>query len=338
MQIERLSPKVTRRLRLAAVRHKIRVMALPPLHGGTLYDVVVRDPVTYVRHALRGNRADDPDFAAATPARPPVLLIHGFMGTRGALFLLEQRLRADGFLVFSINLGTFNVQDIRKSAFGIHLAVEKIMQATGGRVSKIDIVGHSMGGLIASYYIKFMGGDEHVRKLVTLGTPYRGTWASLAGIACFGTFAPSTWQMLPSSSFLRQLCALPMPASVEWTSIIARYDALCPPHTAKVNPGNNYELPLGHAGLVLSADVYRVVKRVMRRKHQPTHRTVTFSMVDGKWTRISERAARERRHAKGDRRRGSERRKPDLRVVPRTGRVEAPPPRKAAKSARRRRH
>lgn len=306
-------------------------MALPPLHGGTLYDVMVKDPLTYARHALRGNRADDPDFAMATPDRPPVLLIHGFAGTRGALFLLEQRLRADGFLVFSVNLGTLNMQDIRKSAFGIHLAVEKIMSATGGKVKKIDIVGHSMGGLIALYYTKFMGGDEHVRKLVTLGTPYRGTWASLVGVALLGTLAPSTWQMLPGSAFLRLMGSLSVPLSVEWNSVIARYDALCPPHTAKITPGTNYELPLGHAGLVLSADVYRVVKRVLRREHQPTTRTITFSMVDGKWTRMAEKSsARDRRERE---RRKADRRNAKPHAVPAAGRVEAPL-RRAAKMAR----
>lgn len=323
-------------------------MALPPLYGGPWLDLLIKDPLLYARHALRGNTADDADFARCSPDRPPVLLIHGFMGTRGALFLLESRLRADGFHVFSVNLGTLNIQDIRKSAFQIHLAVEKIMRATGGRVRKIDIVGHSMGGLIALYYLKYMGGDEHVRKLISLGTPYRGTWIGLAGVALLGTLSPSTWQMLPGSYFLRMLEAIPPPPTVECTSIIARYDALCPPATARISPGSNYDLPLGHAGLVLSADVYRVVKRVLRRDHMPTTKTIYFAMQNGKWRRAPVDWADKRTTSPwgrrpGEERRASERRRSERRktldlparghAVPQSGRVVL---RKAAKTARRR--
>jgi pimeloyl-ACP methyl ester carboxylesterase len=39
---------------------------------------------------------------------------------------------------------------------------------------RVDIVAHSMGGLLAAYYISQHGGGR-VRRLVTLGTPYLGT-------------------------------------------------------------------------------------------------------------------------------------------------------------------
>ena len=40
---------------------------------------------------------------------------------------------------------------------------------------KINIVGHSMGGLVARYYIENLGYDNHVAKLITVCTPHWGT-------------------------------------------------------------------------------------------------------------------------------------------------------------------
>ena len=92
-----------------------------------------------------------------TPDAPPVLIIHGFLGTRGSMYLLERRLVDDGFVCVSFNLGTFNSRDIRASAFLIHRKIERILAHTPSQ--KIDIVGHSMGGLIGMYYVKKLGGQ-----------------------------------------------------------------------------------------------------------------------------------------------------------------------------------
>src|SRR5579883_2039960 len=58
----------------------------------------------YVTHLLRGNDVSrDSLRAQLKPSEPPVLLIHGFLGTRGAMAVLESRLRETGHVVFSFN-------------------------------------------------------------------------------------------------------------------------------------------------------------------------------------------------------------------------------------------
>src|SRR5690606_3346581 len=50
------------------------------------------DGLKYLRHLARGNRIRRTStFENVDQSSPPVLLIHGFMGTRGSMYPLEQR-------------------------------------------------------------------------------------------------------------------------------------------------------------------------------------------------------------------------------------------------------
>src|SRR6266567_2014622 len=179
--------------------------------------------LSYLRHLARGNRVRRRAlYESLNDQHPPVLLLHGFLGTRGSMFPLERRLGADGITVFSFNLGTFNTRDIRRSAFLIHRKIESILAQTN--VKRIDILGHSMGGLIGLYYVKKLGGHEKVRKLVMMGTPLKGTWSALFGVATMGLFSTSAWQLLPGSAFLRDLELGTNPKSVQYYSITADRD------------------------------------------------------------------------------------------------------------------
>jgi triacylglycerol lipase len=224
-----------------------------------------RDTLSYLRHLARGNRIQRRKFFESIDENhPPVLLIHGYFGTRGSMFMLERRLNDDGVCVFSFNLGTLNVRDIRRSAFLIHRKIESILAQTP--VKKIDILGHSMGGLIGLYYIKKLGGHEKVRKLVMLGTPLKGTWAALFGVATMGLFSTSAWQLLPGSAFLRDLELGPNPRSVQYYSITADRDWICPPASSTLEEASQMSVPLGHSSLVLSEEVYRHVLWALQQK------------------------------------------------------------------------
>ena len=192
---------------------------------------------------------------------PPVLLIHGFLGTRGSMIVLERRLAADGHTVFSFNLGLLNTADIRASAGRIRKKIESILAQVA--VDKIDIVGHSMGGLIGLYYIKRLGGAPKVRKLVMMGTPIEGTWSALAGVATVGLVSASSWQILPHSRFLRELAQGPLPDGVEVYSIAAERDWVCPPDATVLAGSTRMTVPLGHSSLVMSDEVYRCVRSAL---------------------------------------------------------------------------
>src|SRR3954471_11547455 len=82
----------------------------------------------YLRQLLRGNRAAREPIAAperaAAPTGPPVLLIHGYLATRGSLHLLERTLARRGYVVMSYKLGPIHIGDIRDSAGLIARKVE----------------------------------------------------------------------------------------------------------------------------------------------------------------------------------------------------------------------
>lgn len=225
------------------------------------------DGLSYLRHLVRGNRLRRRDaFSEMTPEAPPVLIIHGFLGTRGSMYILERRLVSDGFVCVSFNLGTFNVRDIRRSAFLIHRKIERILAQTPSQ--KIDIIGHSMGGLIGLYYVKKLGGHTRVRKLIMMGTPLRGTWAALAGVLTLGLWSTSSWQLLPRSRFLDELQQGPIPPGVEVSTIAAARDWVVPLGTTRMSGATAMTVPLGHSSLVVSEEVYRRVVNTLRPPHE----------------------------------------------------------------------
>jgi triacylglycerol lipase len=225
------------------------------------------DGLSYLRHLVRGNRIRrGMPFEEATPEAPPILIIHGFLGTRGSMYLLERRLVEDGFVVVSFNLGTLNLRDIRRSAFLIHRKIERILSQTPSQ--RIDIIGHSMGGLIGLYYVKKLGGHARVRKLVMMGTPIRGTWTALFGVVTLGLWSTSSWQLLPRSRFLDELAKGPIPPGVEVHTIAAARDWVVPLATTRLSGANAMTVPLGHSSLVVSEEVYRRVVAALRPPHE----------------------------------------------------------------------
>src|SRR3954451_4187507 len=111
-------------------------------------------------------------------AGTPILLVHGMADNRSVFTLLRRALPRRGFghmtsMNYSILTG-----DVRVAAAQLAEEVEAIVAETG--YERIHVVGHSMGGLIARYYVTRLGGDERVHTLVSLGSPHSGTYLAYA--------------------------------------------------------------------------------------------------------------------------------------------------------------
>jgi triacylglycerol lipase len=218
----------------------------------------------YLRQLLRGNRGrtvTDPEWGAYAAPVPPVLLIHGYLATRGSLHLLERRLRERRHLVFSYRLPRFNVGDIRESAALIARKVESLVAQTG--VPSVDIIGHSMGGLVGLYYVKRLGGRRRVRKLVMLGTPAGGTWSALLGLVT-APFGVASLQLLPSSPFLRELNETPLPEGADVVSVGGERDYFAPLSSTMLAGVRHVALPTCHSGMLVDAAVADTLVDILR--------------------------------------------------------------------------
>ncbi|WP_406421551.1 alpha/beta fold hydrolase [Streptomyces sp. NBC_00873] len=133
-----------------------------------------------------------------SPERRPVVLLHGFIDNRSVFVLLRRSLARHGWHhLESLNYSPLTC-DVRAAAELLGRHVEEICTRTGHH--EVDIVGHSLGGLIARYYVQRLGGDRRVRTLVTLGTPHGGT-----AVAPVASAHPIVRQMRSGSAPVEEL-------------------------------------------------------------------------------------------------------------------------------------
>ena len=193
---------------------------------------------------------------AGTPVRRPILLLHGYAQHPANFLWITRRLRRDGWShVYTLRHAPM-FGDIERSAARLGAAVDRIRAATGA--AAIDVVAHSMGGLVARAYVCARGPACGIARLVTLGTPHQGTHI-------FRRLAhdPMLVQMRPESPLLRRLTDDdPVPTLVECVAIYSTGDAVVvPPHNGYYKGAFNIEVAgTGHMSLLFSRRVYDLVR------------------------------------------------------------------------------
>src|SRR4051794_5192334 len=166
-----------------------------------------------------------------TSAHPyPVVLVHGtFENAAQNWSTLAPYLQSRGYCVYALNYGLNGTQDIHKSAQELKTFVESFVLPTSG-ASKVDMVGHSQGGMMPRYYINHLGGYATVNELIGLspsnhGTKNPGAYSPLACTACK--------QQQYESTFIHEVNS---PAEtdddVDYTVVQTRYDEVVTPYTS----------------------------------------------------------------------------------------------------------
>jgi triacylglycerol esterase/lipase EstA (alpha/beta hydrolase family) len=194
------------------------------------------------------------DPARIEPGAMPVLFVHGIYCNAGVWYRQLAHLRRAAVPnLFCLNLEP-PLASIDRFAEQLAQRVDEVCRASGA--SKVILVAHSMGGLVARAWLARLGGSARTVRLVTLGSPHRGSrLARLAPGRCAA-------EMAPGSRWLAQLQAdeVKMP-SVPVTCVASWHDSLVAPQDSALLPGaSSLTLErLGHLQLLVDPGVHRRV-------------------------------------------------------------------------------
>jgi triacylglycerol esterase/lipase EstA (alpha/beta hydrolase family) len=193
-----------------------------------------------------------------TRAHPrPVVLVHGtFADMSDSWQALSPLLFDHGYCVFALNYGPYRGSNrlgidgtgpIATSARELSQFVNRVLGAT--HAQQVDLVGHSQGGMMPRYYIRFLGGAPKVHTLVGLAPSNHGTtlngFVKLAKAfpgagALVGTLCPACREQERGSGFLRNLNAgTDTVPGVRYTVIQSRNDEVVTPFSSAFLSGSN---------------------------------------------------------------------------------------------------
>ncbi|MGC5040877.1 MULTISPECIES: esterase/lipase family protein [unclassified Streptomyces] len=219
---------------------------LRPLAALLLTAAAVTVPATTAQAAGASSSGWNDYSCKPSAAHPrPVVLVHGTLGNSVDNWLgLAPYLTVRGYCVFSLDYGQLEgvpffhgLGPVEKSAAQLRDHVDRVLAATGA--AEADLVGHSQGGMMPRWYLRFLGGAAKVNALVGIAPSNHGTdlngfthllpyFPGAAGLLSRNT--PALADQVAGSDFLTKLNAggdtVP---GVRYTVIATRYDEVVTP-------------------------------------------------------------------------------------------------------------
>jgi pimeloyl-ACP methyl ester carboxylesterase len=209
----------------------------------------------------------------------PVVLVHGYGHNASAWMMLKAALHRNGFT--SVHTMNYNpwFDDVPKIAAKLAARVEMVRELTGA--DKVHIVGHSLGGIVARWYVQEDGGDLTVSTVITLASPHSGTIAAFAGPG------RTARELRPGSWVMRRLNQNATPSDVRWVAFYGDSDALVQPtrsgriEVPALNARNVLIPAMGHLAMLMSGDV---VNQVIDELLNPPAAATSLPMF-ARWSR-----------------------------------------------------
>ncbi len=200
-------------------------------------------PLTFFRshHAPQGD-----------PQGVPILMVNGYLSFGSTWYYQKQRLVQSGFgPIYTMNIGSG--RSIITYAKQIQEKIEQIQKET--RRKEINLIGHSKGGLVSSYYATYLNDPlkTEVKNVITIGSPFAGT-----PLAYFGPGYDAK-EMRSDSDFHGALRnKIKAHPEIRFSNIASVADGVVPLASALLGEDPSRQLVLkdmGHLGLVFSSRV-----------------------------------------------------------------------------------
>jgi triacylglycerol lipase len=150
----------------------------------------------------------------------PVIFVHGMGGNRAHFLPMEIYFKLCGIKnTYRVDLS--GADSVKRMAWRLSVYVQKVMRASGS--SQVDIVAHSLGGIVSRIAIENYGLGSNVRTLITLGTPHQGTYS-----ARFADTKASN-ELRPGSVLVKRLQKMGWPKGVRGVNFWSRNDVVILP-------------------------------------------------------------------------------------------------------------
>lgn len=158
----------------------ILALPLPADLSENLEHMLSPTPTEVSAHGSLNNPSCTPSSEHPTP----VVFIHGTAGNMDYFSYGADYLASQGYCVYSINYGRDNATilrlwpddfatgDVFRSTDEIAAFVDDVRARTGS--DKVDLVGHSQGGMQIKSYISRLGNGDKVRRVVVMGGNIHG--------------------------------------------------------------------------------------------------------------------------------------------------------------------